>query len=395
MDSDIRNRLQFPIPEAKSCFSITATKDKLYAFAINAHFDPDKAVKGERGWWIFRSTDLGNSWENITPTHVWKSSKGWSIRLFAAGETLLAIDRGIVRSTDGGDTWMSLQKHGKSLEMFSNSPAAALNESIFYFGSPDIGLQRSIDGGKSWEVVNVTSHKGGIGNLIVHKESDKGQNTLPIIYGSVGDMLKTTDKGKSWTTIPTDMLMTIGHRDDPPDITQIVKSDGVIYANGSSSLSSTYGKAETHIYSVSTDGNTLVPIQDMPIFDSFLGHQLSQRKPDLSDEAFVKQLQESASGATLFFKQLAQRDPQQTRMLRQHGLGGAFAVSDNTFYMEYNFKLFRWEPGETEWHDIGQEETVELTWDIARIPLKLAVSGDTVYVGKRDGHLVVSYDRGK
>ena len=32
--------------------------------------------------------------------------------------------------------------------------------------------------------------------------------------------------------------------------------------------------------------------------------------------------------------------------------------------------------------------------DIAMEDLKLAVSGDTVYVGKRDGHPVVSFDRG-
>ncbi len=72
---------------------------------------------------------------------------------------------------------------------------------------------------------------------------------------------------------------------------------------------------------------------------------------------------------------------------------GAFAVSGDTFYIEYNFKLFRWEPGDTEWQDIGVEETDELSLNIGR-NLKLAVSGDTVYAGKRDGHLVVSYDRG-
>ena len=43
---------------------------------------------------------------------------------------------------------------------------------------------------------------------------------------------------------------------------------------------------------------------------------------------------------------------------------------------------------------LDREETVELIWDIARVPLKLAVSGDTVCVGKRDGHLVVSFDKG-
>ena len=117
-------------------------------------------------------TDLGNSWKDITPTHVWKERVGWlmSINLFAVGETLLAVEQGMVRSTDGGDTWMPLQKYGKSLEMFSNSPLTVLNENIFYFGSSNAGLQRSIDGGKSWEAVNFTSNKGYIGNLIVQKK---------------------------------------------------------------------------------------------------------------------------------------------------------------------------------------------------------------------------------
>ena len=387
---------EFPVPQAKSCFSITATKDKLYAFAINARFDPNKAAEGERGWWIFRSTDLGNSWIDITPTHVWKSRVGWliDIRLVAAGDTLLAIEQGIVRSTDGGDTWMPLQAQGISPTMFSNSPALALNERVFYLGSPDEGLQRSTDSGKSWDVVNVTPEMSGISSLIVFKEDTKERNTLPIIYGSIGDMLKTADQGKSWKTIPTNMPMTTWDREYPPEITQIVKAGGVIYAKGCSSFSlSAYGNKDTRIYRLSTDGNRLVPIQDMPIFDPWIASQLSQREPTMSDEVFVEQLQERFSGATVFFRQLVEKNEQQQRILRRSGLRGAFAVSGDTFYIEYNFKLFRWEPGDTEWQGIGVEETDELSLNIGR-NLKLAVSGDTVYVGKRDGHLVVSFDRG-
>ena len=44
----------------------------------------------------------------------------------------------------------------------------------------------------------------------------------------------------------------------------------------------------------------------------------------------------SASGAPQFFKQLAQRDRRQQEELRRYGLRGAFVVSDDTFYMEYN-----------------------------------------------------------
>ena len=393
LDNEIRMNLQFPIPEAKACWSITATKDRLYAFTLNHRFDPDKAAEGQRGWWIFRSNDLGNSWKNITPTHVWKSGKGWSIKLFAAGETLLLIEQGIVRSINGGDTWMPLQKHGKSLEMFSNSPALTLNESVFYFGSPYAGLQRSIDAGKSWKMVNVASIKRGIRNLIVQKENKKGQNSLPIIYGSVGDMVQTADKGKSWKTIPTDIPFDPWDDVYSPDITQIIETGGVIYAKGKNALNSDYDSGETNIFHVSTDGNTLVPIHNMPIFDPWIGSQLSQRELDMSNEAFVEKMQDRFYGATVFFEMLANRNPQQTLVLRRSGLDGVFAVSGDTFYMEYNFKLFRWKSGETKWYDTGVEETDESSLNIGR-NLKLAVSGDTVYVGKRDGHFVLSFDRG-
>ena len=32
-----------------------------------------------------------------------------NIKLVAAGDTLLAMEKGMVRSTDGGDTWMTTQ----------------------------------------------------------------------------------------------------------------------------------------------------------------------------------------------------------------------------------------------------------------------------------------------
>ena len=387
-DSGSWQRLvEFPVPEASNLYSITATNNKLYAFVINHRYDPDKLSEElQRGWWIFRSTDLGNSWKNITPTHVWKSRAGWliNVRLVAAGDTLMAIEQGMVRSTDGGDTWVPLQTHGISPSMFSNSPAVALSQRIFYFGSWDYGLQRSTDGGNSWDVVNVTSNKGGISNLIVYKEENKGQNILPIIYGNVGNMVKTANKGKSWKTIPTEMPITTWDSEDPPHITQIVKSGGVIYA----SVDYQENGEKVRLYRVSADGRSFVPIQDMPVFDS------GELKRKLPQNLFVEKLQESYSGATQFFKQLVQEDDRKQDQLIRRGLRGAFAVSGNTFYMEYNFKLFRWEPGDTEWYDTEQEETVELSLDIAMRDLKLAVSGNTVYVGKRDGRLVVSFDKG-
>ena len=76
------------------------------------------------------------------------------------------------------------------------------------------------------------------------------------------------------------------------------------------------------------------------------------------------------------------------------GLWGSFAISGKTFYLEYNYKLFRWKPGETEWFYTGVEETIELSPDNIWRGFKIAALGETVYVGKRDGHLMQSVDGG-
>ena len=389
---------EFPVPDAKVCYSIAASNGKLYAFALNPQFDPDKASEGQRGWWIFRTTDMGNSWKDITPKEIWRSRVGWiiNIRLIAAGDILLAIEQGIVRSTDAGNTWMPLQAQHEAPSMFSNSPAAVLNEQTLYFGSWDYGLQRSTDRGKSWDIVNLNRNKSGIWEIKAVKGINSKKDLPTTIYGRVGDMVKTIDQGRSWKTIPTDMSTITWRKENPPTITQIVQSSGDIYAKGHRDINTAYDYGEVHIYRLTTDGNTLNPFQNMPVLkDSPMMNILPHRKTNLTDIEFAKQLQEKAAGATQFFIQLAQMRRQTDQYnLRRYGLKGPFAVSGDTFYIEYNFKLFRWEIGNAKWQDIGLEETAELTLDIAMKDLKLAVSEDTVYVGKRDGHLNVSFDKG-
>ena len=87
---------------------------------------------------------------------------------------------------------------------------------------------------------------------------------------------------------------------------------------------------------------------------------------------------------------------------------GSFVVSGETYYVEYGQKLFRWEPGMAEWHDTGLVDETEFVFPVDysaeastsmnvldSIGFKIAVSGKTVYVGKRDGHLAQSLDKGE
>ncbi len=421
--------VKLPVPVGE-ILSIATTDQKIYVAAMFNHnrTSSQKVRQGEaRGWWVFRSTDIGDSWDDITPTNTWPvMGLPPEITLVATGETLLAMEKGMVRSTDSGDTWLPPQLPGTSPSMDRFNSAVAVNEGTIYVGSLE-GLYRSTDAGISWDAVNINRQNwAGIYNLIAYR----GQNMPPTLYAMFGgEIVQTINKGKSWRTIQMGTPMTAAVREEPPTFTQIREFGGSLYAKTMGSPGP--GNAhKTGLYRISADSNTIMRIQDVPLFDS---NELSRfwnkgrtGALDVSDQSFIEQLKENFEGADQFFKTLTQggtfkqeelyQQPlyqDQIRLIRR-GISGAFAVSGDTFYVEYNFKLFRWKPGETAWYDTGVQETGELLYREAMEAFEavgmpeekideilstwrgftLAVSGNTVYVGKRDGHLVASFDAG-
>ncbi len=392
-------RLEFPVSVGK-IRSVAAAEEKLYvvAEASDDVLDSGKVSQGqERGWWIFRSTNLGDSWDDITPTNAWPV-KGLPprLQLLAVGDTLLAMEHGMVSSPDSGNTWSTSQLAGPTpiIHPDISFKAAAVNEGVFYVRGRN-GLHRSTDSGKSWNQVNIATDKSKIEALIAYKRNNKKHDIPPTLYARYeGRIAKTSDEGKSWNAVQIQIPMTDPDREKPPDITHFIKSDGVLYAKGGGS----FHRSKTQIYRVSTGGNWLVPIQGMPIFDSLVSYiksdEILDNRFNVSDKSVLEQMQEEIPGATQLFKQVTQTDGENRFKLFRLAQRGPFAVSGDTFYMEYNYKLFRWKMGDTEWHDTGVEETIELTLEIAGKDPKLAVSGNTVYYGKRDGHLVQSFDAG-
>ena len=67
---------------------------------------------------------------------------------------------------------------------------------------------------------------------------------------------------------------------------------------------------------------------------------------------------------------------------------------EQRFYTEWKHRLFRWKPGDSEWTDTGLIDTSGSLKDRLDKGFKLAASGETVYVGKRDGKLFQSLDEG-
>ncbi len=428
--------LEFPIPERVDVFSVAGSKNYLYALVIlDLLYDDYQTASGEykRTWWILRSTDSGNTWKDITPTNAWPI-KGIPPcgMLIAAGDNLLIMEKGMVSSTDAGDTWLPPLKPNVSPEMDYYDPAVVLNDSIIYVSSGD-GFKRSSDGGKSWDSIEIPARKTFSRNIlddvIVFEGSNDSQINRPAVYAkSWRSIVKTTNNGKSWNPVKMDVPMTIPNREDQPEILRIIASDDGLYAKGEKV------NEEVNIYQISEDGNTLIPLEGIPTLSSGMlmseSKRIRRNANGLSDKSLVEELQKDYVGAEQFFKELVELSQggfqtqflQIQRNLIDRGLNGAFAISGDTIFLEYNFKLLRWTKGEKEWYDTGVEETIGLTLKAPngtylpaglshRIVLKgvprealkvfrvlqslmLAVSGDTVYVGKRDGHLVVSDDSG-
>ena len=389
-------------------------------------------------WWVFRSTDGGDSWTDVTPPDarnlIMKTLP--RIKLVASGKTvgLIGGEEGVVaRSTDCGNTWRSTESSGITPMQRSVGAAVALDENTFYTGGIT-GIHRSRDGGETWHRFN-TRFECRVDTLI-RLETRLDSKASKALYATVvGGVVKSTDAGSSWTAVdierPKYTLETskfnakLKDREDTPLIVQISEVNGALYAKG------IRRNSETAYYHLDPDKNCLFPVEGYifeegttpPSRDSgrllwtvFGGmtlpsdfYRLPRQEgqitftrstdPDADVEDLSTQIirENPKFGAECFLKLLGQKqgDDQLTYALMLEGLYGNFAVSGETYYMEYNYKLFRWEPGDARWSDTGVQETCELTRENMAQRFKIAVSGETVYVGKRDGQLFQSLDDGE
>ncbi len=421
LEGEIWKPLRLPVDDIVRANALVVSEDQLYvAISVNIlegtgtpeeNFKP--LWKGEKpSWWILRSADGGDSWTDITPRDT-ANLMGVlpQMTLLTSGETLLVIgtdDGVVVRSIDRGDTWTCIESSGITPMQFSVRSAVALNENTFYTGG-STGIHRSTNGGKMWHRFN-TRFESRVDGLVSFKASSS-PNMPPPLYARVGpNLVRSIDGGRSWEAISVALeAKRPPHKEKPPCIVQILEIDGVLY------VKTVRDNSKTAIFRISTDGNALSLLAETPpSFDSakLMGHTLGGQNFPFKDRRQLGQgfhitisseidplsselIHENPDfGAESFLKQLmrVQADASFAHELIWEGLWGSFAVSDKTFYMEYNYKLFRWKPGETEWFYTGVEETIELSPDNIWRGFKIAASGGTVYVGKRDGHLLQSLD---
>ena len=386
------------VETTKSVQSLAVSGKNLYIgtgpdlYEFNEDIDPvaigqmlgQMFINNKGAYEIFHSTDLGDSWTEITPTNRSITRIiSLSIRVVAVGDTLLVLGMGGFRSTDRGQTWTELAFNENSMTL-GIFPAVPVNENTFFRAGP-LGATRSIDGGASWHRFMASMVGTRILDLVRFKNG---------LYANTGTaVVKSVDGGESWKRVLVDFGVSALEKKNFTDRVHFPKltvADGVFYIV-------TPEKSKLRVFHKSVDSNTLTSIAGMPV----LGKDVSRNVPEAAlEEAYEEVMADDTANAiekagkvTGIFSDLLEglQEEMEERELVE---AGGFAVSGDTFYLEYKRGLFKWEPGEPEWVNTGLIDTSEQNGDEFDNGFKLVVSGETVYVGKRDGHLFRSLDGG-
>lgn len=419
------------VPTSHGIKSLAAAEDRLYAGTIVGPPIPmvgqgpiplpmvgqgPMGIGPPRGG-VFSSTDLGDTWTDITPkTHT--HSMG-TVEVVTVGDTLILFGYGL-RSKDGGKTWTVPEG---DLRMISMSSTIALDENNIYNISNG-GIRRTIDGGVTWHPFMTGIVNSHVRNLIMNKNVLFAQTPT--------ELLKSVDGGESWESVD---LISTDEKSLPflrKTRMKVAAANGVLYASNSQPDGIT-------LFRLSDGGDVFLPVEGVPDFavdtleteldkklkiesvkaaEQFEAEwekkreELIKNNPNVDIDKAMKQFhaerietRKKASGIVIqtignnpdLEKAMEQRFAiaAQDKIAAEQRTNGTFTVADDTVFMVFRHKLFRWRFGETAWHDTGLslEDQDEIS-PIGEERFTLAASGNTVYVGKREGKLFFSQDGG-
>ena len=333
---------------------------------------------------LFTSDDFGDSWTDITPGQ-WGMSP-IPPNLVAIDETVVVSGSGqLLHSTDAGSTWEALDWHNRPITSRWH-PAVALDKRTFFiacyaidggntFASRMGGIIRSTDGGNTW-------HPFSIGIAETHILQLAQVNN--VLYAMTDNgITKSTDGGERWTYILTALSLP-----KPPKEPISIPINALGLSNMTAMGDSLYMRAKhggstNCLFRLSENMDTLTHIEGMPVYVNW--HHGEKLENIADTTAALERNEIDQRELTRYLLGIEEATTRTT---------GEFAITGSTFYIEYEGKLYRRSRGDRKWYDTGMQDTPVFDGFYATTGFQVAASGKVVYLGKSDGSLFQSLDSG-
>ena len=350
---------QLSIDPSKTVHSMAVFENNLYVVIGPDYLSPEFLESNSRNNMsrkIFHSVDAGSTWREITPkdkSFTRRPSFVGPTKISAANKTLLVLGIPAFRSIDNGQTWTNL---GNDLNLLpsNNSSVLAVDENTFYKVGPS-GILYTTDSGDSW-------HSFMDGIVRTEVETLVAFNNILYVYTGTR-FFKSSNNGNSWEDVHIDY----GEFAPKP------KSNSGQFDNYFTD--SKLIIANDVLYGIIPKNNRLLIFRLRPSDGIFsIVHGISSSK-----------LWTNSEDAT---------DTSLSDIDEEILKTGGFAVSDNTFYIEYKRRLLKCTLGSINVIDTGLTDTNNHVDEELDKGFKIAASAEVVYVGKRDSKLFQSINGG-
>lgn len=218
--------------------------------------DPLTYYMGTVGGGVYKTTDAGNSWKNITDGQLNTSSVGAiavsesdpNVIYIGMGEhairgVMTSHGDGVYKSTDSGMTWkhvgLKQSDHISRIRIHPRNPdlVYVAVQGQLYGTSKERGIYRSKDGGKTWDKIFYVDDKTGAADISMD------MNNSGILYAAMWDyqrypwkvrsggpgsaLYKSTDGGDNWEKLTEGLPKDIGK--SSIDVSRA--NSNIVYAN--------------------------------------------------------------------------------------------------------------------------------------------------------------------
>ena len=245
--------------------------------------DPDTYYMGTTGGGLWKTTDRGISWKNISDGYFTTGSVG-AIAVAESDPNVVYVGlgehavRGVMthhgdgmyRSTDAGRTWKKIglasTQHISRVIVHPKNPDIVwvAAQGALYGPHEERGIFKSVDGGATWKKVLYVNDRTGGAELSLDARNPRilyaamweyGRQPWKVISGGAGSGLyKSTDSGETWERLseglPTEMgKMSIAvSRSNPDKVFALIEADSNKDDRGLY-VSTNAGKSWSHVSS--------------------------------------------------------------------------------------------------------------------------------------------------